>query len=195
MSWNISKKGQAEHIFSDALPGIALIFLGVIIIQVVHADVYEGLDRRVKQQTTHAAAQRQLVALLDTELPFEKTTLPFWRILLEGRYALEHPIKESRFPPFFYDDYEIIEKYPADVFDQIYKKDKFINLREKLTFTLWYLLLRYDGFYVIWVGNAGFLQDDCSQAYGAYTLDVVTFKIPDQNGHSVDVELHYCTLP
>jgi hypothetical protein len=186
LSWSISKKGQAEHIFSDALPGIALIFLGVIIIQVVHADVYEGLDRRVEQQITHAGAERQLVALLDTELPFEKTTLPFWQIVLEGRYALEHPIKDSRSPPFFYDDYEIIEKYPADVFDQIYKKDKFM---------LWYLLLRYDGFEEVWVGNAESLQDSCSRAYEAYTLDVVTFKIPDQHGHSVDVELHYCTLP
>ena len=181
-----TRRGQAEHIFSDVLPGIALILLGVFIIQIVHADVYEGLDRRIHEQTAHALAERQLTELLETPLLFENQRLPFWRILLEGRYALEHPVKDSWSSLFFYDSYAVIESYPPDVFSRLYQKDDW---------TLWYLLLRYDGIDDAWMGNAESLQDSCSKAYEAYSLDVVTYHLPDTDGHSVDVELHYCTLP
>ena len=175
MRWVSGKKGQPEHIFSDAIPGIILVFIGVIVISVAHTDVYDGLQKNIDERVYEKYAERQLVEYLESEIEFRGETKKIWEVIVLGENEVKKTseIGSSGFgmESIFLEDYVVLESFAFEVFDEVIGNG------------LWYIIVDYiDLEENVEMGHAG----ECGRMHGR--LDKVSLDIIG----SVEVSLQYC---
>lgn len=174
------KKGQAEHLFSDAIPGILFILFGVLLITFVNPDAYEGLNKAIDERMSQAYAERQLIAYLQTPVMIGQEKIFLWQAILGGRQSLE----ESRvgvlgdYRTSYTLDYSVVEDLAWKVFPSV--SPSYEN-----TFFLWSLRVRYDDGTLLWIGNAGGFNQACDLTSSLYLPG-------NHDGTGATVELHSC---
>ena len=179
----IGKKGQPEHIFSDAIPGIVLIIIGVIIISATYKDVRERSKHELDEKIVNSYAERQMLQLLQTKIDFNGESKDAWRLIQDARYndGLKSPLEVSgggfRLYGMFFGEYHILEEYTTEIFEKLFGNGR------------WFMLVHYsDLSYEVEMGYNLLFIDDCTRINGIEK----TASVEVPGDESIIMELHYC---
>ncbi len=181
----IGKKGQPEHIFSDAIPGIALIIIGVIIISVTYDDAREKSKRELNTKIVNSHAERQILQLLQTKLDINGESREIWKIIQDAKdnQGLKSPteLSGSGFSLYgmFFGDYRVLDEYATNTFERLFGQGK------------WFMLVHYNELpYDVSIGYNPLFVDDCTRMNGIEKSTSV--EVPGEK--LITTELHYCLI-
>ncbi len=186
MKWKASnsKKGQAEHIFSDALPGIMLVILGIIILSIIRGGSSGDLQRSIHEKILSSYTEKQLLEYLETRVSFQGGKKEIWQIISSKDVTIKNPTELNG----AFGNYGIFSGDSAVTI--ISASDAFIPLFENAP---WNLVAKYDDLpYTVQVQHYG--SDpigECKALHGI--IGNAQVMIPGEK--KVTLELTYCKKP
>ena len=172
-----SKQGQAEHIFSDLIPGAAIIIISYLILSIAHIDVYDGLDKQLHERDMHARTQRNMITYLGTTATIQKEPSQIWQLIANGQPSTVDP---RNVPGMEYgnykEDYSTIETTASTIFQPLFNHDA------------WQLIITYPD-YETQIHHQPNYAHLC-QVNLEGTPDTITINLPGKQPTSIT--LHYC---
>ena len=89
------RRGQAQHLFNDLLPGIILVILGVLLLSYATSSQDNMIHRDVDDRLWENYGERQLLQFLQTRVLHLGTHKEIWQILYE---AQDHNLRRDEDP-------------------------------------------------------------------------------------------------
>ena len=185
MNWKTNRAGQAQHFFSDAIPGILIIFFGLVVFSYFSPSQQNYEERLVTTPLNENYGERQLYQFLETRIAVGDEYKEAWEILAEApqKNTVKGPSELTGIGFYSYGilhgESLVAQDYAYRVFDSLFTKG------------FWYLILHYHDlpYDVEIVYNPDFL-DRCARSGGRdYSASA---HVPGE--HAMDVTLHYCIM-
>ncbi len=175
---NLYRKGQAQHLFNDALPGLIFVVLGVIILSYLSGAQAEKISSHTNDLLLQSYGERQLLSFLQTPLSAYGGQEIF-SLLLDASPASLGTSSESRARSYqdLVDATRPVQSIAPPYFDSLFQPG------------LWYLLIHYEDLPYIAVGSASTLSREC--VVGVSGKEYTAFmRLPAKR--NVTLSLHYC---
>lgn len=182
MPTNFLRRGQAQHLFNDLLPGIIFVILGVILLSYATSSHDREIRRDVDDRFFDAYAQRQLLQFLQTRVLHLGEHKEIWQILYEAQDHQDWTKSAYQLHKDYgmlWGDALLVESTAPMIFDQVFDD--------------WYLFLEYEqlDYKVQLHYKERSLRERCLHRQGHdYYIDV---KIPGEQG--MNIRLNYCVVP
>jgi len=177
------KKGQAEHIFSDLLPGALFILIGIFIINLTYSNVREETQNKLDAQIFDTYVERQLLQFLQTSLPFQGTPTEIFKLISDAkdRGGLRSAGELDADRGMFFGNYYLIEQHAYDIFGQLLGND------------FWYLIVRYPSLpYEVEINyQAGFADTCIIRHEGHVSSKQLLLPLEEP----IKIEMYYCVKP